>query len=360
MAVSLFLWDIVPSLPASYNCRNAFGGSGGVSDLSGEFALGCIHNWSPEVRVRIIEMTSDDANPVYIIGDIHGMVVQLELLILAIEDDARRHELEPRFLFVGDLVDKGLESQRAVQRICDLFAKYPGSQVILGNHDEVFLEFLSGEMGLEQLRRWLVTFKGIETVRSYRGSFRGSLKEFGAHIRNAHCKHWELFENAVDMVLLDDNYCAVHAGIHPSFPLEDQRLDEVRWIRDRFLDCEEAFERIIIHGHTPTSTMMPEVFHNRIAIDCGSAGSRTLGAVVIAGRSEPRFIEVGVYDERYSVQHYPQAMQIMDHRHPSWAGRIIPSFRQFGFSGTVVVDESGILKFTGPFGPGYQKEVLSG
>lgn len=67
----------------------------------------------------------------FIIGDVHGMADELDRLVA---------ELRPasgdRFLFLGDLVDKGPDSLGVLARVRDLFARFPGSFSICGNHEE--------------------------------------------------------------------------------------------------------------------------------------------------------------------------------------------------------------------------------
>ncbi len=60
----------------------------------------------------------------------------------------------------------------------------------------------------------------------------------------------------------------VHAGIRPNVPLTKQSEDDLLWIRDEFLICEEEFSKIIVHGHTPVHR--PEIRSNRINIDTGA------------------------------------------------------------------------------------------
>ncbi len=60
----------------------------------------------------------------------------------------------------------------------------------------------------------------------------------------------------------------VHAGVRPGVPLSEQTDENLFWIRDEFLNSEERFGKIIVHGHNP---VMDVEFHsNRVNIDTGA------------------------------------------------------------------------------------------
>ena len=60
----------------------------------------------------------------------------------------------------------------------------------------------------------------------------------------------------------------VHAGVRPGIPLARQREEDLLWIRQDFLLCEDEFSKIVVHGHTPVPE--PDIRHNRINIDTGA------------------------------------------------------------------------------------------
>jgi hypothetical protein len=71
----------------------------------------------------------------HIIGDVHGCDGELEELLSLLRPDAR-------FVFVGDLVDKGPDSAAVVRRVRKL-AETRDVTLITGNHEETFLRWLS-------------------------------------------------------------------------------------------------------------------------------------------------------------------------------------------------------------------------
>jgi calcineurin-like phosphoesterase family protein len=72
----------------------------------------------------------------WIIGDIHGMLRPLEVLL----DAVRHNDREARFYFVGDYVNRGPDSKR----VLDLLLTLPGARFIRGNHDDIFDQILHG------------------------------------------------------------------------------------------------------------------------------------------------------------------------------------------------------------------------
>jgi serine/threonine protein phosphatase 1 len=63
--------------------------------------------------------------------------------------------------------------------------------------------------------------------------------------------------------------------------LEEQAPEDLVWIREDFLDSDETFPFIVVHGHTPCEE--PEIRHNRIGIDTGAFATGRLTALVLEG-----------------------------------------------------------------------------
>lgn len=66
-----------------------------------------------------------------IVGDVHGCLEELEALIALLSPGA-----SDRWIFVGDLVDRGPDSIGVVRRVIELVRSIPGSAVVMGNHEE--------------------------------------------------------------------------------------------------------------------------------------------------------------------------------------------------------------------------------
>ena len=75
------------------------------------------------------------------------------------------------------------------------------------------------------------------------------------------------------------DYFFVHAGVRPGVPLSQQKEQDLLLIREEFLLHEEAFGKIIVHGHTPV--IEPDVRPNRINIDTGAYATGVLTGLVL-------------------------------------------------------------------------------
>jgi hypothetical protein len=67
----------------------------------------------------------------FVIGDVHGMLDELRTLVGTLNP-----VVGDRFVFLGDLVDKGPNSLGVLRHVKLLLSLYPGSVAICGNHEE--------------------------------------------------------------------------------------------------------------------------------------------------------------------------------------------------------------------------------
>jgi serine/threonine protein phosphatase 1 len=61
--------------------------------------------------------------------------------------------------------------------------------------------------------------------------------------------------------------------------LDQQREQDLFWIREEFLNFEGSFGKIVVHGHTPVPE--PDVRINRINIDTGAFATGRLTCLVL-------------------------------------------------------------------------------
>jgi len=222
------------------------------------------------------------------VGDIHGRLDLLEELWRRIDEVSRSSSARQRTLiFVGDYVDRGMQSAEVVDR---LLAGFTGFEAIFlkGNHDETLLQFLTDPKIGEAWR----AFGGLETLKSYGvvhapgKDWSQTRSEFAAVLPQ---RHLEFFKNLKLHAIVGD-YLFVHAGLKPRVPLEDQRETDLLWIRDEFLESSVTFGRIVVHGHTPSDA--PVTRPNRIGIDTGAYMTGRLTALVLEERSR-KFLSTG-------------------------------------------------------------------
>jgi serine/threonine protein phosphatase 1 len=155
---------------------------------------------------------------------------------------------------------------------------------LAGNHDVSFLSFLA-----EPSPRGLFANNGGgETALSYGVtidfddpvSFPAQCEALRRAVPQAH----RSFINGLGFSLTLGDFFFCHAGVRPGIPLDKQDPHDLIWIREIFLDYEELYPKVIVHGHTPSP--VPEVWPNRVNIDTGAFASGVLTALIIEGGSK--------------------------------------------------------------------------
>lgn len=218
----------------------------------------------------------------YAIGDVHGRADLLRLMLEAIHEDARATCTEPRVLFLGDIVDRGSSSREAMELVCKTLDRWPRSRLIRGNHDGYFLDFMTSDQVDEgRFDRWLMRVGGYQTMESYGLLSANSHAEAAASFRANHPRHLRALEES-EFIVIDKTIAYVHAGIDPSRPITDQDSKTLTMIREGFLDHDGPLPRMIVHGHTPTKSSMPERLPSRIAIDTGAYATGRLTCLAVS------------------------------------------------------------------------------
>ncbi|MEM1105055.1 MAG: metallophosphoesterase family protein [Pseudomonadota bacterium] len=239
--------------------RNTRRGADGVR--AGRTPAGGIHRES--------KMPQDTR--VYAVGDVHGRVDLLrKLMEMIAEDAAAGEESRVVLIFLGDYVDRGFKSKDVIDfLLSDALAPYE-TYCLKGNHEAAFETFLSDSAFGPQWAR----FGGAETLMSYGiqppraktqpGSWEAVCRELNRALPDPH----RSFLGSLSLYATLGDYVFVHAGLRPGVPLQDQAERDILWIRDEFLNDERAFDRVVVHGHTPVET--PYRDHRRIAVDTGA------------------------------------------------------------------------------------------
>lgn len=216
-------------------------------------------------------------------GDIHGRLDLLDRLLDDIAaDDARRGAAATQIVFLGDLIDRGPDSAGVVERLLSFSKGSLPSKFLMGNHEEVFLRVLAGDI---RAMRFLLRIGGRATVMSYGFDAREfAALDFDALtarlIERVPAEHVAFLSSFKEMIELGD-YLFVHAGIRPGIDLAAQKAADLRWIRDDFLDCRDDHGKLIVHGHSITDQV--DVRANRIGIDTGAFESGRLTAIGLEG-----------------------------------------------------------------------------
>ena len=215
----------------------------------------------------------------YAIGDVHGRLSALEDVFARIDADrAERPVTRSVEIYLGDYVDRGPASREVLEAL--LARAYQKELLLLkGNHEVLFLQFFDDPSLFDVWRQ----NGGLATLMSYglKPSFKptaNELRDLAREFRHVvPAAHRELLTKAPACFKYGDLFF-VHAGVRPGVPLDLQKEEDLLWIREDFLLHERAFEKIIVHGHTPVAA--PEVLFNRINLDIGAYATGRLACMV--------------------------------------------------------------------------------
>jgi len=189
-----------------------------------------------------------DNKRTFIIGDIHGCLDMLRDLMDKIDWDPEKD----RLIFLGDYIDRGKDSRGVIDYIIGLKKISPNIQCLMGNHEELFLNYINGQDEGSFLYNG-----GVSTLNSY----------FYAGNRVIDSEHIDFMKSLLLMIELDDYYI-VHAGMKPGVDIKEQSVKDTLWIREPFIFSDYDFGKRIIFGHTPFSS--PLIMDNKIGLDTGA------------------------------------------------------------------------------------------
>jgi Calcineurin-like phosphoesterase len=236
--------------------------------------------------MRLGDARTPDDLRVYAVGDVHGCDDLLARVHGKIDADlAARPIADHRVIHLGDYIDRGPDSAKVVERLSRLQSADERIICLRGNHEEMLLDFLGDPIG--GVGNFLSN-KGDATLSSYGVPLGGGLSsprdvinlvhEFAMHIPVEHRK----FLSRLPVSVRFGDFLFCHAGIRPGVALEAQDPLDLIWIRDGFLDSDEDFGVVVVHGHTPAEK--PEIKPNRINIDTGAVLGGPLTCLVLEGK----------------------------------------------------------------------------
>ncbi|MCF4097020.1 metallophosphoesterase family protein [Maritalea mediterranea] len=224
-------------------------------------------------------------DPIYAIGDIHGQIEMLEHTLDKIERDGGK---DAKIVFLGDYVDRGANSKDVIDLLDKGMKSGKNWHCILGNHDRMFAMFMEDyprtDYRLKPGYDWFhERIGGAETLASYGVDADTDRRIFQLHedALNAVPQHHLDFINSLPLTITEGDLLFVHAGIRPGVALEQQKEDDLVWIREGFLDDPRPHDWLIVHGHTT----VPAAAHygNRVNLDTGAGYGKPLTAAVFEG-----------------------------------------------------------------------------
>lgn len=225
--------------------------------------------------------TAAKGDAIYAIGDIHGRYDLLKQIMEMIESHAAtfRRGQNYHIVVLGDIIDRGPDSARVIRSLYSLSGQKKAT-VLLGNHEDAMLRTLDGEPGM--LRQWM-RFGGDATLKSFGIA---PPRDEDDYLRVMEQMRSDIPENYVSWLrrrpisIRSGDYLFCHAGIRPGVDLARQKANDMLWIRDEFLESDEAHGVVVVHGHSISPDV--ELRHNRIGIDTGAYSTGILTAAFLS------------------------------------------------------------------------------
>jgi serine/threonine protein phosphatase 1 len=226
-------------------------------------------------------------NRLYVLPDIHGRADLLERVQHNILQDMAQYPAHQFYIiYLGDYIDRGMDSKRVVDLILDF--NPPRTRVIplKGNHEAVLLDFFKNPT---LLMDWM-NFGASTTFASYGVSLDNPYTleiqlQLAESLHTAiPTTHHQFYENLGHSFEMGD-YFFVHAGVRPARSLKNQHPHDLLWIREPFLNHQGMLEKIIVHGHTVMDHI--QWHKNRIGLDTGAyKEGGVLNCLVLMGEGQ--------------------------------------------------------------------------
>lgn len=225
------------------------------------------------------------------IGDIHGRADLLEEML----NHLHVFYSDAQVVFLGDVIDRGPDSKDCLDMVASELQRNPASRLIMGNHEDLMLRFIDG--GTSWSKGWCWN-GGLSTIASYgyhgydflqEDEFVYLRDELADILRTEHASHIAMIRNAVAFVELPE-FVIVHAGIDPTLPMDQQDPYKLRWDSKTLIACRDSLPKTVVHGHSVTESLLPEMHANRINVDCGAYQSGVLCAALLSSGEHPSFI----------------------------------------------------------------------
>lgn len=252
-----------------------------------------------------VPRSGPDDQVVWAVGDVHGCLDLLDGLLALIRTDVRDDARRRIVVFLGDYVDRGPDSRGVIERLVSI-ADDPviDARFIRGNHEDKMQEFLDDPSvgptwceygGDAALLSW-----GLRppAMRHRKEGWIALSEDLRHKLTPRQRRFLEELEPAITL----GGYFFCHAGAAPGVALDQQSEHDLMWIRGRFLNDDQRFERVVVHGHTPTER--PHVDHRRIGVDTGAYATGVLTAVRIDGPDERFFQAVRGPDGVVSIREW--------------------------------------------------------
>lgn len=230
----------------------------------------------------------------YVVPDIHGAIDPLKKICDRILPLRKSDGGKDRLIFLGDYIDRHVDSHKVIDYLIQLGKEYPYQVVFLmGNHELMLLQTLdiqpNKKMTLQDsahaYKMWMAN-GGRETIYGYKERKGLSMDGWQDDLPRSKVidlfpkEHLEFFTKTLVKGYELEDYIFVHGGCNPQEPLSNQELEVLVWDRSLLKFVENAissgkngvlpWEKTVVCGHSVKADKMPVIKSNYMMIDCGS------------------------------------------------------------------------------------------
>ncbi len=238
-------------------------------------------DFSPKFTGRVPRPAKGER--VYAIGDVHGrhdLLVQLLNQVVEHYPTLMPTPTKITLLFLGDIVDRGPESQRCVALIRRL-VENAQAKLLMGNHEDMMIASLEGNGAAQEA--WLRN-GGLATLVSYGVSPPHESEDafdFAARLKEAIPEEHVKFLRSLKPSYSSGSYFFAHAGVRPGVRIARQAEEDLYSIRKEFTESDKWHGQVVVHGHSIVDEV--DVRHNRIACDTAAYKTGRLSCVCLQG-----------------------------------------------------------------------------
>lgn len=219
---------------------------------------------------------------IYAVGDVHGKINKLKGLYTKILQDYSNYKskYDCEIIFLGDYIDRGEDSRGVLNFLMSLEDTDKIKHTfLLGNHElmlmDAYKSFHDTKNPLDTLINFYLIHGGRDTMHSY------DVKNVEDFFRSSELKshlNW-MYELLLKYKIND--FVFVHAGYDFRIPYNDQNQNVLLWKRTKNKNEYKSCDYVIIHGHTPITTGVPEFSPNEINADTGACFDSTFPLTAI-------------------------------------------------------------------------------
>lgn len=224
------------------------------------------------------------------IGDIHGNYNELNELLEVLWNETDFSS--DTFIFLGDYVDGGPDTDKVLYSIIDFGHLYPHWVFLKGNHEDLMLDALryNGrryDPGRSERNHTLWWEQGGRAT--FESFAKSQFPEFDDYHRSLLSCHDVITDDILDwvdarpLIHETDEFVFVHAGLRPHKEIHETSEMDMLWIRSYFYTSGYDWGKRVVFGHTYFEN--PIVEPNKIGIDTlvryGNTHRGHLSAVIL-------------------------------------------------------------------------------